>query len=406
MVLTAPAAAATPVLPRPRPLRTPTRPAPAAPAATVPGLVRTVAARATLAPGATTPRATTVASRAATPTARATTAAPLAVPAPARVTTVASPATTPARVRTVPGRLWVRGLAGVAVLTVVALLAAQLRDAELGTALAAVDPAMVAVAGGWFALSMVAAAYTVTGFSPLPLRFGPTLLAQLAVGGLRLVVPAAASMPAVVVRYLTRSGATVADAAATVAAGQAAQLAATVAVVAALGAGTEATPHLPGGPVAAAVAAGIALLAAATVIAARRHPRLRAGLAATWRGQVALAAHARRHPGQVAAGLAASAALTHFPVLAFAACITAAGGSVPLVTAAAIYLGAATAGSLIPAPGGIGPVEAALVAGLTAAGLPLPAATAAALLSRLVSVWLPAIPGLVALATLRRRGLL
>jgi glycosyltransferase 2 family protein len=93
-------------------------------------------------------------------------------------------------------------------------------------------------------------------------------------------------------------------------------------------------------------------------------------------------------------------------VLAFAACVSAAGGSLPLVTLAAVYLGAATAGSLVPAPGGIGPVEAALVAGLSAAGMPLPAATAAALLSRLVSVWLPAVPGLAAAGILRRRELL
>ena len=46
------------------------------------------------------------------------------------------------------------------------------------------------------------------------------------------------------------------------------------------------------------------------------------------------------------------------------------------------------------------------MAGLATAGLALPVATAAALLSRLVAVWLPAVPGVVALALLRRRGLL
>ena len=64
------------------------------------------------------------------------------------------------------------------------------------------------------------------------------------------------------------------------------------------------------------------------------------------------------------------------------------------------------AGSLIPTPGGTGAVEAALVAGLTATGLPLPVAAAAALLARLESVWLPAPPGWWAMRTLRRQGLL
>ena len=313
----------------------------------------------------------------------------------------AAPAQAPRRVRHV-GR-WVGGALLLGALTMLAL---QLRDADLGAAFAAVQPGMLAVALGWYALSLLAAAYTVTGFSPLPLRLGTTVLAQLAVGGLRLLVPSAAGMPAVIVRYLTRSGATVGDAAATVAAGQAAQLVATAAVVAALGAASGTGIARPDGTVTLVALGVLAGLVLVGWVAARVSDRVRAGIAATWRGQVALARHARRHPGRVAAGMLASAALTLFHVLAFAACVSAAGGSLPLVTLAAVYLGAATAGSLVPAPGGIGPVEAALVAGLTAAGMPLPAATAAALLSRLVSVWLPAVPGLAAAAVLRRRALL
>jgi uncharacterized membrane protein YbhN (UPF0104 family) len=338
----------------------------------------------------------------------------VAVPVPA----VRGTRTVPTIVRSVPVAVAVpatrgaglaragRWIAGALLLAALGMLALQLRDAELGAAFAAVDLSSLAVGMGWFALSLVAAAYTVTGFSPLPLRIGTTLLAQLAVGGLRLVVPSAAGMPAVIVRYLTRCGAGVADAAATVAAGQAAQLVATAAVVAALGAGSGRGPALPSGTAALIGAAVLGVLALAGWIAARLSEKVRAGLRAACRGQVALARHARRHPGRVASGLAASAALTLFHVLAFAACVTAAGGALPLVTLAAVYLGAATAGSLIPVPGGIGPVETALVAGLTAAGMPLPAATAAALLSRLVSVWLPAVPGLVAAAVLRRRALL
>jgi uncharacterized membrane protein YbhN (UPF0104 family) len=299
-----------------------------------------------------------------------------------------------------------RWIGGGVLVAALAMLALQLRDAELDAAFAAVDPGGLAAGLGWFALSLVAAAVTVTGFSPLPLRLGTTLLAQLAVGGLRLLVPSAAGMPAVIVRYLTRSGATVADAAATVAAGQAAQLVATAAVVAALGAGSGVGPTAPSARTTVVVLVALAVLALVGGLAARLSTRVRSGLVAVWRGQVALVRHARRNPGKVAAGVLASAALTLFHVLAFAACVSAAGGALPLVTLAAVYLGAATAGSLIPAPGGIGPVEAALVAGLTAAGMPLPAATAAALLSRLVSVWLPALPGLVAAGVLRRRALL
>jgi uncharacterized membrane protein YbhN (UPF0104 family) len=294
---------------------------------------------------------------------------------------------------------WLLGAVGV---LATALLAVQVADADLGTTLATVEPTQLALAFGWFALSLLAAVYNLTGFSVRRLRLGTTLLAQLAVGGLRLVAPSALSTPAVLGRYLVRSGASVPDAATTVGAAQTAQLLATVAVVAALGLESGHTPALPGP----AVLVGLAAAAGAAVLTARTSTRVRGWARAAGRSIAGLGRHARRHPGRVAVGVLASAALTLTHVLAFAACVAATGGRLPLLTLTAVYLGAAAAGSIIPTPGGLGPVEAALVAGLAAAGLALPAATAAALLSRLVAVWLPAVPGVVALAVLRRRGLL
>ena len=284
----------------------------------------------------------------------------------------------------------------------VALLVTQVADADLGATLAAVSPGQLALALGWVALSLVAAVYNLTGFSPLRLRLGSTLLAQLAVGGLRLVAPSALSTPAVLGRYLVRSGASVPDAATTVGAAQSAQLLATVAVVGVLG--LESGHGWPApSPTALAVATAVVLAGA---VAVQLSARLRGWARVAGGSAVELGRHARRHPGRVALGVLASAALTVTHVLAFSACVAATGSHLPLLSLTAIYLGAAAAGSLIPTPGGLGPVEAALVAGLAAGGLPLPAATAAALLSRLVAVWLPAVPGVVAVAVLRRRGLL
>ena len=284
----------------------------------------------------------------------------------------------------------------------VVLFAGQVRAADLGGTLAAVSPGYLGLALGWFALSLVAAVYNLTGFSVLRLRLGTTLLAQLAVGGLRLVAPSALSTPAVLGRYLVRSGASVPEAATTVGAAQTTQLLATVAVVGALGLESGHGWPVPG-PTVLAVGAAAALVVGTL---AGRSERLRGWLRAAGDSLAELGRHVRRHPGRVAVGVLASAALTVTHILAFAACVAATGSQLPLLTLSAIYLGAAAAGSVIPTPGGLGPVEAALVAGLAAAGLPLPAATAAALLSRLVAVWLPAVPGVVALAVLRRRGLL
>ena len=70
-------------------------------------------------------------------------------------------------------------------------------------------------------------------------------------------------------------------------------------------------------------------------------------------------------------------------------CVAAFGRSVPMAAIAVVYLTGSAIGSIIPTPGGIGGVEAALTAGLTAAGLPGAVAVSAVLLFRLLTFWLP-----------------
>ncbi|MEU4087860.1 lysylphosphatidylglycerol synthase domain-containing protein, partial [Streptomyces aureus] len=62
---------------------------------------------------------------------------------------------------------------------------------------------------------------------------------------------------------------------------------------------------------------------------------------------------------------------------------------------------------LLPAgPGGLGSLDAALALALTLAGAPGDAAASTVLGYRLLTVWLPLIPGLVALGVLIRRRVL
>ncbi len=63
-------------------------------------------------------------------------------------------------------------------------------------------------------------------------------------------------------------------------------------------------------------------------------------------------------------------------------------------------------GTVTPTPGGLVGAEAGLFAGFVAYGVASPDALAAALLFRLVTYWLPIIPGVVALVTIRRRHLI
>ena len=66
------------------------------------------------------------------------------------------------------------------------------------------------------------------------------------------------------------------------------------------------------------------------------------------------------------------------------------------------YLASNTVGSVVPSPGGIGPVEIALTAGLVTAGIPSGVALSAAIVYRLVTFWIPIPAGWLSLRHLQR----
>ena len=70
-----------------------------------------------------------------------------------------------------------------------------------------------------------------------------------------------------------------------------------------------------------------------------------------------------------------------------------------------LYLTATTVASAAPTPGGLGAVEAALLAALTGAGVPSATAMSVVIVFRLVTYWLPVLPGWIALTRMRRRQL-
>jgi uncharacterized protein (TIRG00374 family) len=74
--------------------------------------------------------------------------------------------------------------------------------------------------------------------------------------------------------------------------------------------------------------------------------------------------------------------------------------------AALVYLGGAVVSAASPTPGGLGAMEAALVAGLTHIGIGDGKAVASVLTFRLLTYWLPILPGYLSLRHLRRAQLL
>ena len=101
--------------------------------------------------------------------------------------------------------------------------------------------------------------------------------------------------------------------------------------------------------------------------------------------------------GSVLLTLSYIAALS-FSVHAFGA------SGVSVASIGVVFLVGSAISSAAPTPGGIGAVEAALIAGLTAVGLDREVAVPAVFLFRIATFWLPILPGWIAFVLLQRRG--
>jgi glycosyltransferase 2 family protein len=110
-----------------------------------------------------------------------------------------------------------------------------------------------------------------------------------------------------------------------------------------------------------------------------------------------------QEPKRLMLGILSGLTLNLVYSFAFYASIKAFGGEITFATAAFVYLAGASIGQLAPVPGGIGAVEATLIAALTATGLPSGIALSGVLLYRVVTFWIPVIPGWFAFAYLQKQ---
>jgi uncharacterized membrane protein YbhN (UPF0104 family) len=110
-----------------------------------------------------------------------------------------------------------------------------------------------------------------------------------------------------------------------------------------------------------------------------------------------------QNPGKMTMLIGGSALITLAYIGAFAASVEAFGGGPGIVLAGAVYLGASALAAAAPTPGGLGAIEAALVAGLTGVGVAAGPAVSAVLLYRLATYWLPVAPGWLSWRLLQRR---
>ena len=100
-----------------------------------------------------------------------------------------------------------------------------------------------------------------------------------------------------------------------------------------------------------------------------------------------------RRPGKLALLFGGSALVTVGNIVALFFSLVALGGDLSLASVGAVYLVGVTIASFAPTPGGIGAIEAVLISGFVAAGVDNVTAVPAVFLFRLITFWLPILPG-------------
>jgi len=257
-------------------------------------------------------------------------------------------------------------------------------------------------------LSYVFAALSLMGGVRAPLRLGRTIEVQLASSFVNRVTPANVGGMALGVRYMQRSGIGSGEAVTgvglNVLAGAVVHIALLIVFVAWARQRPGTSFSMPTGSTALVVI--VVVLGVIGIVAATRRGRklLRSRLLPFGRESLADLAGVVRSPVRLAALFGGSLGVTLAYGTAFGCAVQAFGGGVGLPEVGAVYLGAAALAAVAPTPGGLGAMEAALVTGLTGAGMEPSLALAAVLTYRLATFWLPILPGWLSFVWLERHG--
>ncbi|EFC79997.1 YbhN family protein [Parafrankia sp. EUN1f] len=312
-------------------------------------------------------------------------------------------------------RTRVQILVAAALVGIVAIMATRFREDVVGSLTAVPAPRW-----HWLGVCLVATAafymahgVSVRAASGLRMGLGIATASQLAAAAANRVVPAGLGAIAIHLRFFERRGMNRPAALAAVASlkGVAflvhlAGLALVAGTLRSSGVGEAVTAPvrmtvngIGTGPFMAGVAVvgvGVGSAVAHPRVRCRARPAMR-----VFRGHLKSLAHS---PGRTAVLVTGTAGTKLAQVVGMASAVWAFEGELDLATITAVYLvGSAVAGAA-PTAGNVGAIEPALVIGLTASGGAGPAMVAAVLVYRLISYWLPIIPGVTALAVMRRRG--
>ncbi|MFD9886324.1 YbhN family protein [Streptomyces alboflavus] len=291
-------------------------------------------------------------------------------------------------------------------------LLSQLTHIDFGTIFGEAEWGWVAAAVAFSALSYFAAAMSLLGFVPERVPFLRAVSAQVAGSFVKIVAPAAVGGVALNTRFLQRSGVRSGLAVASVGASQLFGLGSHILLLLIFGyvTGTQKTPTLTPSRT---VIAGL-LTVAVLVLVVTAIPFLRKFVVTRVRslfaGVVPRMLDVLQRPQKLLTGIGGMLLLTFLFVLCLDASVRAFAseemGTLSLASVAVVFLAGNALGSAAPTPGGIGAVEATLTLGLITVGVPKDVAAPAVLLYRLLTLWLPVLPGWLFFNHLTRKGLL
>ncbi|MDQ1402552.1 MAG: glycosyltransferase 2 family protein [Actinomycetota bacterium] len=258
------------------------------------------------------------------------------------------------------------------------------------------------------ALTYVAAAVALASGVREHVPLVPTIGAQMASSFVKRITPANIGGMTLNVRFLQKAGAEPTESVTAVGLNSVAGAVVHAVLIAVFftlaGQGGKDAFALPGGSKLLVVIAVVLALAGA-VAATRRGRRLvKRRVIGALRRSLASVALLARSPARLVALFGGSAGVTLAYIGALAAAVAAFHGNLRIATVGAVYLGSSAIAAAAPTPGGLGALEAALVAGLTGVGMGSGEAVAAVLSYRLVTYWLPILPGWISFRVLERRG--
>ena len=305
---------------------------------------------------------------------------------------------------------------GVFAIALYALLPRLAEISDVGETIGKADWIWLApmIAGQLF--TYIGAAFALNGSVPNRVAFFPSLWAQVAAAFVDILAPASIGGMALNTRYLQKrgvdAGVAVAGVGLNVAAGFVAHIALLAAFVVWVGSGAGGATSVEGaetvdsatalvalavlGVVAAAAGLAIAIPPTRRIIQARVVPIVRDART----GIVDLA----RNPRKLIGLFGGSALITLGLLAAFYCSVRAFGGDIPLPTLAVAYLIASAIAIIAPTPGGVGAVEAALIATLIRLGMDAEASVSAVFLFRTVTFWLPVLPGWISFQIMQRKN--